>query len=192
MKQIKETYIAFLRGINVGGHHKIPMADLKKEFQKLKFKNVITLLNSGNIIFDSANENISILEKKISNHLEKIFAFSVPAIVRNSEEISKLWKSDPFKDIKLTKDIRLYASFIRENNTTKIKLPWKSSDNSYSIFEMRGKTILSVLDISLSKTPKAMETLEREFGKDITTRNWNTIERIGKILMPDAGTQSGT
>jgi len=48
----KEKYVAFLRGINVGGHHKVPMADLRKELEKLGFENVMTLLNSGNIIFE--------------------------------------------------------------------------------------------------------------------------------------------
>lgn len=44
-------YVAFLRGINVSGHHKVPMADLRKEMEKLNFEKVITILNSGNIIF---------------------------------------------------------------------------------------------------------------------------------------------
>jgi uncharacterized protein (DUF1697 family) len=182
MKQIKEKCVCFLRGINVGGHHKVTMADLRKELQKLKFENVVTLLNSGNIIFDSNIENIANLEKKISNHLNKKFGFPVPAIVKKSEEINMLWNSNPFKGVKLTKDIRLYVSFIRENKNTKLMLPQKSPDKPFSVIEMRDKIILSVLDLSLSKTPKAMEALEKEFGKDITTRNWNTIERIGKIL----------
>ncbi|MGY8913954.1 MAG: DUF1697 domain-containing protein, partial [Flavobacteriales bacterium] len=52
MKIKKDFYIAFLRGINVGGHHKVPMAVLKTEFEKLGFKNIVTLLNSGNILFE--------------------------------------------------------------------------------------------------------------------------------------------
>ncbi len=47
---------------------------------------------------------------------------------------------------------------------------------------LNNKTILSVLDVSISKTPKAMQALARSFGTDITTRNWNTIQRIEKKL----------
>lgn len=177
-----ETYVAFLRGINVGGHHKVPMADLKKELQKLELENIVTLLNSGNIIFDSSSESISNLEKKVSEHLEKSFGFSIPTIIRKSEMIYELLRNNPFKDVKLTKDIRLYVSFLRKNDNSKLKLPWKSSDNSYMIIGKSDKTILSVLDVSVSATPKAMQALEKCFGKDITTRNWNTIERIGKKL----------
>jgi uncharacterized protein (DUF1697 family) len=177
-----ETYVAFLRGINVGGHHKVPMADLKKELQKLELENIVTLLNSGNIIFDSTNESLLNLEKKVSEHLEKSFGFSIPTIIRKSEMIYELLSNNLFKDVKLTKDIRLYVSFLRKNDNTKLKLPWKSSDNSYIITGKSGETIFSVLDLSVSGTPKAMEVMEKTFGKDITTRNWNTIERIGKKL----------
>ena len=176
----KEKYVAFLRGINVGGHHKVPMADLRKEIEKLGFENVTTLLNSGNIIFEAISDNEETLEKKISAHLEKSFGFPIPTVIRKSEMIYELLKSNPFKDVKLTKDIRLYISFLQENVQTKLKLPWTSLDNSYKIIGKIGKNILSVLDLSISKTPKAMEDLERYFGRNITTRNWNTIKRIEK------------
>ena len=174
----KEKYVALLRGINVGGHHKVPMADLRNELEELDLENIVTLLNSGNVIFDLTSESISNLEKRISEHLEKSFGFPIPTIIRNSKMMYELLSSNPFKDVKLSKDIRLYVSFLRKNDHVKLKLPWKSSDNSYEIIGKSDKTILSVLDLSVSKTPKATEALEKYFGKDITTRNWNTIERI--------------
>jgi len=181
-KKANELYVAFLRGINVGGHHKVPMANLRKEFEKLDLENVETLLNSGNIIFETINDNEENLEKKISAHLEKSFGFPVPTIVRKSAMIYELLNNNPFKDVQLTKDIRLYVSFLQEDVQSKLKLPWTSSDTSYKIIGKTGKNILSILDLSISKTPKAMEELERYFGKNITTRNWNTIKRIEKKL----------
>ena len=83
-KKVKEKYVAFLRGINVGGHHKVPMADLRKELEKLGFENVETLLNSGNIIFEAISNNEGNLEKKISAHLEKSFGFPIPTVIRKS------------------------------------------------------------------------------------------------------------
>ncbi len=181
-KKVTERYIAFLRGINVGGHHKVPMADLRKALEKIDCKNVITLLNSGNVIFETVTDDIENLEKKISEKLEKIFRFQIPTIIRKSETINELFKEAPFKDVKITKDIRLYVSFLKENKQIDMELPWISSDNSYKIIKSRNEIILSVLDLSISKTPKAMIALEKSFGKDITTRNWKTIERIVKKL----------
>jgi uncharacterized protein (DUF1697 family) len=175
-------YVAFLRGINVSGHHKVPMAELRKEMEKLNFEKVITILNSGNIIFDSTKDDVKSLEKTISDHLEKIFGFPIPTILRKSEMIYHLLDSDPFKDVLLTKDIRLYVSFLQEDVETDLQFPWASDNKAFKIIDKIDKTIVSVLDLSITKTPKGMESLERYFGKHITTRNWNTIKRIEKKL----------
>lgn len=175
-------YVAFLRGINVSGHHKVPMADLRKEMEKLNFEKVITILNSGNIIFDSAKDDVKSLEKIVSDHLEKTFGFPIPTIIRKSETIYHLLDKDPFKDILLTKDIRLYVSFLQEDVKTDLQLPWVNDNNAFKIIGKIDKAIISVLDLSITKTPKGMEALERYFGKQITTRNWNTIKRIEKKL----------
>lgn len=176
------TYIAFLRGINVSGHHKLPMVELVFEMEKLNFKNVLTILNTGNVIFNSPIGNIETLEKTISEHLENTFGFTVPTIVKKSEEITALLKSNPFRNIEITKDIRLYVSFLCKNIEVDISIPWVSDDNSYQILYYENKTVLSVLDLSITKTTKGMEALEKKFGKNMTTRNWNTIKRIEKKL----------
>ena len=177
-----KTYIAFLRGINVGGHHKVPMADLKTELQKLGFKNIITILNSGNIIFDYTDEETTTLEQIIATHLEKKLGFPIPTIIRTAEAIQQLLAQNPFSLIEITKDSRLYISFLKTTVKTILQFPWQSEDQSYKILDYKNNNIISVLDLSKSKTTKAMAILERSFGKDITTRNWNTLLRIEKKL----------
>jgi len=175
-------YVAFLRGINVGGHHKVPMAELKNEMAKMGFKNVETLLNSGNVLFDANEDDLASLENKISERLEKTFGFPVPVLIRNANMVFDLLNAAPFRGISVTKDIRLYVSFLRTDSDGHLKLPWSSEDGSYKIIYKQDRTLLSVLDLSISGTPEAMGALERLFGKDITTRNWNTVLRIGKKL----------
>ena len=175
-------YIAFLRGINVTGHHKVPMAELRKEFTKLGFTNVITLLNSGNVIFESKPGSEESFEQSIAVHLEKVFGFYIPVLIRNANDIIELTDSEPFKNIELTKDIRLYISFMKEKTNVDISIPWSTEDNSFQILEIRNRTIISVVNLTNTQTTKAMEILEKFFGKDITTRNWNTVMRIsGKL-----------
>lgn len=171
-----------MRGINVGGHHKVPMAELGNELRCLGFESVETLLNSGNIIFSTTNTNLEELEKIISSSLEKKFAFPIPTIIRDAETIYKLFNETPFKNVIITKDIRLYVSFLKKDIISNLELPWTSVDNSYTIIKVKDKAIFSVLDLSVSKTPKAMISLEKFFGTDITTRNWKTIERIVKKI----------
>ena len=173
-----EKYIALLRGINVGGHHKVPMANLRMALEELGLGNIVTLLNSGNIIFDAPSTKPEDLEILISDKLEKTFGFPIPTIIRKSETFQELFDDAPFQNIEVTKDIRLYVSFLKNKTQTELKLPWTSPDNSFRILKVIDNAIISVLDLSLSQTTKAMEIVEKTYGKDITTRNWKTIERI--------------
>lgn len=177
-----QTYIAFLRGINVGGHHKVPMADLKKECATIGLVNVSTLLNSGNIIFESIDEDILELSTKMSKHLEIAFGFPIPVALQKAQTITALLMDNPFKEITLTKDIRLYVSFLPNNASHDIEIPWESDDHSFQIIDRRSEILCSVLDLSISKTTIAMGIIEKNYGKNVTTRNWNTIVRIGKKL----------
>lgn len=179
---MKNRYVAFLRGINVSGHHKVPMAQLREEMTAVGFENVVTILNTGNIIFDAASGDTKKLEKIISERLEKTFGFSVPTIIRSIEIIHRLLNSDPFKDIALTKDIRLYISLLKDPSECDLVLPWTNENGSYKILAIIDDTIFSVLDLSTGKTTKGMASLEKFYGKNITTRNWNTIKRIEKKL----------
>ena len=175
---MNQKNVAFLRGINVGGHHKVPMADLRKAFESLGFKNIITVLNSGNVIFESGDELPNQLEAVISQHLEDTFGFPIPTIARSARSIQEIYNEKPFEGIDVTKETRLYISLLKQEVITDLELPWKSDDNSFQILQESGLAVLSVLDLSINNTPKAMEILEKSYGKDITTRNWKTIERI--------------
>lgn len=177
-----QKYIAFLRGINVGGHHKVPMAELREALSELKLNAIETLLNSGNIIFEAESEDLGALENKIAQHLEGVFGFSIPTLLRTETAIRDLLAKDPFADIVITKDIRLYVSFLRETSQTENKLAMSSSDKSFQILGIYENSILSVLDLSKGNTVKGMENIEKLYGKDITTRNWKTIKRIEKKL----------
>lgn len=179
---MNKKYVAFLRGINVGGNHKVPMAELRAEMEKLTCENIVTILNSGNVIFEVKKEEEEVLEQKFAAHLEKAFGFPIPTIVRSIEAIEGLLSDNPFKDEVLTKDLRFYISLLQQNVEGDLALPWTSEDGSFRILEKRGKDIISLLDVSVNKTPKAMAVLEKTYGKDITTRNWNTIKRIEKKL----------
>jgi uncharacterized protein (DUF1697 family) len=159
------------------------MADLTKVLSKLGFENIITILNSGNVIYNAKENDLKHLEAIISENLERTFGFLVPVIIKEAGSIQKLIENNPFKDIEITKDIRLYVSFLKEPSQVELEIPWANADNSYKILEKRNNTIFSVLDLEVSKTPEAMGILEKFYGSDMTTRNWKTIERIVKKML---------
>lgn len=170
--------VAFLHGINVGGHHKVPMAELKTILTQLGCENVTTILNSGNIVFETKKKDIAVLERIIESALTENFGFSIPVILIPHKQINELVNEDPFASIDVHKNIRLYISFLKEPLKIKLIVPYISKDNSFKIIGTKNNIIISVLDITTSNTPKGMEDLEKLFGKNITTRNWNTIQKI--------------
>ena len=92
------TYIAFLRGINVGGHKKIKMADLRILLEGLGHKEVMTYIQSGNVIFNSLEEDRDKLENQISEAIKGHYGFEVPVLVQTRTEINKILDNNPYND----------------------------------------------------------------------------------------------
>lgn len=90
-----KRYIAFLRGINISGKNKVPMIELKKEFEKLEFGEVKTYLNSGNVIFSSDKDNIGEFTKQIEIMIKKQFALDIPVFVISKEKLEDILYNAP-------------------------------------------------------------------------------------------------
>lgn len=90
-----ERYIAFLRGINVSGKNKIQMAELKKGFEKLGFKEVKTYLNSGNVIFSSDGNEVESFTNQIETMIKNQFALDIPVLVIAKEELEDILRNAP-------------------------------------------------------------------------------------------------
>ena len=89
-----KRYMALLRGINISGKNKVVMAELKKEFESLKFEDVKTYLNSGNAIF-SSRENIEKITKQIEEMLKKNYDFKIPVFVLEQEKLKDILEHAP-------------------------------------------------------------------------------------------------
>ena len=85
-----------LRGIKVRGQKKIKMDELKKLYESLGFKNVQTYIQSGNVIFDFSDTNISKLINKIEQKIKKSFSYDVPVLIRTKNDLQKLIANNPF------------------------------------------------------------------------------------------------
>lgn len=100
-----KRYIALLRGINVGGKNKISMSELKKGFAELGFTEVVTYLNSGNVIFSSAIADKEVLSNKIRSMINGRCDFDIPVFIVLQEELKEIlnhapdWWGDDNKEI---------------------------------------------------------------------------------------------
>jgi uncharacterized protein (DUF1697 family) len=176
------TYVAFLRGINVGGHKPVKMDALKKSFESIGFRNVKTILASGNVLFESSKLG-NALGKTIEKKLEEKCGHKISVILRTKDQIQTLMDSDPFKGIKVTPQSRLYVTFLSEKPTHTLRIPYESSEKDFKILSVSPTEVCSVLTLSPKRgTTDAMNILEKIFGRNVTTRNWNTVIKILKPL----------
>src|SRR5438552_19199303 len=106
-------YIAFLRGINVSGQKLIKMEDLSRMFAEFGFHNVKTYIQSGNVIFETAEPNPDTLTEKIEQGLHESLGYEVTVILRTFLEVEDLVKRDPFKGTKADGNAKMYVTFLR-------------------------------------------------------------------------------
>ena len=171
-------YIAFLRGINVGGNKIIKMDLLKKLFESMKFKNVETFIQSGNVIFESKESNQNVLENKIEKLLEKKLGFEVKILIRTKEGLEKIAKKSPFKD-KKDENMKVYVVFLSAEPKTAPKSPIDYGVDGI-LFEKKEIHILFDKRRKV-KSPFSNALIEKKSGIKSTTRDLNTIIRIIEI-----------
>lgn len=170
-------YVAFLRGINNAGGNFIKMNALKKEFESIGFKNVKTILASGNVVFDSQDTDELRLSEEISTKLQKLLGRKTSVIVRSVDLLKELHDRNPFKAVKATSNTKNCVTFMPDPR----KKLQKPKTNDFKILSMSNGAICATFEWSKEKgTVDYMAFMEKEYGKEITTRFWNTISRITK------------
>ncbi len=172
-------YVALLRGINIGGHKKIKMADLRELFLSLGFHHVKTLLASGNAVFDTAPTDTGTLVETIETAITKAFGHDISVIVWAHASIQDMVSADPFAGIEVADNTRLYVTFLGEPPTAHLETPYESPEGNFRIIAATDSAVFSVLTLTPgSRTVDAMDVLAKTFGPNITTRNWNTVKKI--------------
>ncbi len=158
------------------------MTELKKTLGAMGFENVKTVIASGNVYFEVPKSEGAALATKIERKFHETFGFEIPTMIRRADEIKKIVESDPFKNIKVTDMTRLYVTFLKEKHTSKLAIPYSSPTKEFQILKVTKTELFSVLQlIERGKTPEAMNIIEKEFGKQVTTRNWNTVVKMANL-----------
>jgi uncharacterized protein (DUF1697 family) len=175
-------YISILRGINVGGNRKIPMADLKSLFGKIGFANVQTYIQSGNVIFDSEETDIRSQEVKIQKIITETFGFDVPVIVRTSGEWAESIANNPFWKEKDADIDRLHLTFLKD-----LPDPEKLERiNTFAFppdkFEIIGKDVFVFCSAGYSDSKLTNQFFESKLGIRATTRNWKTVIKLQDMI----------
>ncbi|HLV63824.1 DUF1697 domain-containing protein [Galbibacter sp.] len=172
-----KTHILLLRGINVGGHRKIKMADLKLLLLDNGYLNVQTYIQSGNVICKSEKE-----KPQVKQHIESLivdnYGFEVTILILSPLDLQKIMDNNPF--VKQQSPIeKLYCTFLEYRPTPESKdllLSYKTEDEEFVFEESH---IYFCYHKGYGKAKVTNPFIEKKLNLQATSRNWKTI---GKLL----------
>jgi uncharacterized protein (DUF1697 family) len=175
------VYVALLRGINLGGHKKIKMDELRAALAAIGFDEVKTYIQSGNVVFKAAKISDKVLSKKIEATILSNFGHSVSAIIRTAEEIEQVIGNNPFlkqPDIDQTK---LHVMFLREPPAQSALQQLQTLVLKPDQFRFLGKELYFYLPNGVAESVVMKKPIDRVLGIPTTMRNWRTVNTIQQM-----------
>jgi uncharacterized protein (DUF1697 family) len=166
------SYAAFLRGVMPTNAR---MSELRSCFEEAGFSNVRTVLASGNVVFSAARTPEAALERAAEAAMAKRLGHAFFTIVKSIADLQALLDADPYRAFRLAPNAKRVVTFLRGKPPATPRLP----------IEQDGARILRLVDRTAFSTyeptprgPVFMTLLERTFGRDVTTRTWDTLGKV--------------
>lgn len=180
------TYIAFLRGINVGGKNIVKMAALKQLFENQGVCQVETYIQSGNVLFQSAEQEDP-LREKLEQAFEATFGFSVPLVLRTAEELAQLFARCPFSpEIVAAAEAEagsgvecLYVALLPSTPAPEHMAWLDPYINSGDRCQIIGRDVYLLFHHSIRQSKLAGNL--HKLHASATVRNWNTLSRLSEL-----------
>lgn len=174
------VYIAFLGGINVGGHN-VKMDRLRGLFSDLGFTNVRSYIQTGNIFFETSADDRKGLTAAIENYLRQALGYDVPVFLRTVEELEQILALDPFKHLNVTLDMRLCVLFLAEAPPADLALPLRAPKNDLEIVSTTASEAFTVWYLVNGRPPSSASErflAQALGGARATTRFFHTAAKI--------------
>lgn len=175
------TYVALLRGINVGGKNMIKMAKLKEMFESIGLNQVQTYIQSGNVLFKS-NEDERQLRQRIEHEIEVVFGFSIIITLRTAGQLELIIEKCPFSKEEVTEaesssvGESLYVAFMLEEPVEEAIGKWSVYANDKEKYHISGREVYLLFSDSV-RNSKLSANLHK-LDVPATVRNWNTINKL--------------
>ena len=170
-----KIYIALLRGINVGGHKKVPMAELRELLNKSGLENVKTYIQSGNVIFQSSEENKDNLEALIHKVILDHFGFDVPILIRTKDEIEIILDNCPFPEEKKIESYYIMLSEAPDKNLANETSQQKFANEEFSI---TNNGVYIFYTLGAGKAKLGINWFEKKLKVKATARNYRTMVKL--------------
>ncbi len=178
-----KTYIALLRGINVGGKNKIKMANLRLLLEENGFKNVQTYIQSGNIVFNTSEENKRELENIIAEIIKKNYDFEVPVVVKTGEEIQSILTNNPYKNQEDLNSNKIYFVLLKKQPSEENKEILNAISFTNESLEINPNCVYLRCALGAGKAKCTNNLIEKKLKVAATTRNYKTMLKLQEMAL---------
>jgi uncharacterized protein (DUF1697 family) len=176
----KSTYVALMRGINVGGKNMLPMSALAGMFEGAGCADVRTYIQSGNVAFSAAAACANRLADDIGGMVEKRFGFRPSVVLRTADEIADVAASNPF--LKSGADEKLlHVAFLDTRPDARRVAALDPTRSPGDAFKVRGREVFLCLGNGVGKTKLSNAYLESTLETTSTMRNWRTVLKLSEM-----------
>jgi uncharacterized protein (DUF1697 family) len=172
------TYIALLRGINVGGHNAVAMAELRKLAVDLGFSGVATLLQSGNLVFNAGKRSGNAFETLLERETAERFGVAADYVVRSASEWKEVVAGNPFRKQAKDDPGHLIVVFLKTTVTAKSVDALQASIVGPETVNGSGKHLYIVYPDGMGRSKLTGTVIEKKLGTRGTARNWNTVLKL--------------
>ncbi len=177
--------IALLRGLNVGGHRKVPMAELRDLMVRLGHQDVRTYVQSGNAVFTGPDDPRAETARQLETELEAAFGFAVSVMVRSRDEIADVIDANPLRSV-ATDPARHLVLFLDEPVDRDRLAGLSPADYEPEAFHVRGREVFLWAPEGVSNSRLAKDLSEKRLGATATARNWRTVEKLLEMADEEA------
>jgi uncharacterized protein (DUF1697 family) len=175
------THIALLRGINVGGHKQVAMADLRAMLERLGFHDAQSVLQSGNLVFRSEGKAGARLEQLLETEARKRLKLEAAFMIRSAAEWKQLVAENPFPAKARGDPARLVVVFLKEAPGAAAMKALQASIVGREVVRAKGKHLYAVYPDGQGRSKLTNAVIEKQLGTRGTARNWNTVQRLGAV-----------
>ena len=176
--------VALLRGINVGGHKKVPMAQLRQVLEGAGFEGVRTYVQSGNVVLDApSRRSPDRVGRDIEKAIEEAFGFNVAVVVRTRDEFAALVEEDPLGDVADNAAYRIVVFLAGELDRERLA-DIDPAEFAPEAFTLRDREIVMWAPRGQAESRLVKTLTEKRTGVVGTARNWRTVQKL--LTMADA------
>jgi len=171
------TYVALLRGVNVGGRNKLPMQELRAALLGAGFSGVATYIQSGNVVLDADSRKPDAVAAAVSSVIETQFGFGVPATVRSANQLGAVIKNNPFL-ARGCEPKALHVAFLADRPDPAAVKELDPDRSPPDEFIVAGEEIYLHYPNGAARSKLTNAWFDSKLRTMSTVRNWNTVLKL--------------